>query len=119
MTSGSDGFCRVKDRATTTRDNEGMAHRGEETVAFRLSPPVAIGAPLLVGGLATLLWGDPVDLGGWRGPLGWVLVLLLVLWGAFASRSGSCMSGSMRRTTTTGGGCVAGCDRTGGITVGR
>jgi len=36
----------------------------EEAVAFRLWPPVAIGVPLLVGWLATLLWGDPVDLAG-------------------------------------------------------
>ena len=38
----------------------------EESVAFRLWPPVAIGAPLLVGWLATELWGDPIDIGGWR-----------------------------------------------------
>jgi hypothetical protein len=52
-----------------------MTPGSEETVAFRLWPPVAIGAPLLAGGLATLLWGDPVTLGGWRVPLGWALVL--------------------------------------------
>jgi hypothetical protein len=45
----------------------------DDTVAFRLWPPVAIGAPLLVGWLATRVWGDPVDPGGWRVPLGWVL----------------------------------------------
>jgi protein-S-isoprenylcysteine O-methyltransferase Ste14 len=47
---------------------------------FRLWPPLAIGAPLLAGWLATLQWGDPVDLGGWRLPLGWALVLLFAGW---------------------------------------
>jgi hypothetical protein len=42
-----------------------MEHGSTGTVAFRLWPPVAIGAPLLVGWLATQLWRDPVDLGGW------------------------------------------------------
>ena len=51
-------------------DNEGMVHGPEDTVAYRLWPPVAIGAPLLVGWLVTLVRGDPVDLGGWRVPLG-------------------------------------------------
>jgi protein-S-isoprenylcysteine O-methyltransferase Ste14 len=62
----------------TTGNNEGMVAGSEDTVAFRLWPPVAIGAPWLVGWLATLWWGDPADLGGWRIPLGWVLVLLFV-----------------------------------------
>jgi protein-S-isoprenylcysteine O-methyltransferase Ste14 len=61
-----------------------MVHGSEETVAFRLWPPVAIGAPLLVGWLTTLLWGDPVDLGGWRVPLGWALVLLFVGWNGWS-----------------------------------
>jgi hypothetical protein len=39
---------------------------------------------LLVGWLATLLWGDPVDLGGWRIPLGWALVLLFVGWNGWS-----------------------------------
>ena len=52
----------------------------EETVAFRLWPPVAIGAPLLAGWLVTRTWGDPVDLGGWRFPLGWLLALLFAGW---------------------------------------
>ena len=67
-----------------TRDNGGMVDGPEEAVAFRLWPPVAIGAPLLVGWLATLLWGDPVDLGGWRVPLGWALVLLFVGWNGWS-----------------------------------
>ena len=68
----------------TTRDNEGMVHGPKETVAFRLWPPVAIGAPLLVGWLATLFWGDPVDLGRWRVPAGWALVLLFVGWNGWS-----------------------------------
>jgi protein-S-isoprenylcysteine O-methyltransferase Ste14 len=70
--------------AASARDNEGMVHGSEDTVAFRLWPPVAIGAPLVAGWLATLLWGDPVDLGGWRVPLGWVLVLLFVGWNGWS-----------------------------------
>ena len=61
-----------------------MVNGSEDTVAFRLWPPVAIGAPLLVGWLVTLLWGDPVDLGGWRVSLGWVLVVLFVGWNGWA-----------------------------------
>src|SRR5512132_3084335 len=47
--------------APTSRDNEGMGHGSGGIVSFRLWPPVAIGAPLFAGWLATLLWGDPVD----------------------------------------------------------
>jgi len=54
------------------------------TVAFRLWPPIAICAPLVAGWLATLLRGDPVDLGGWRVPLGWVLVLLVAGWNGWS-----------------------------------
>ncbi|MBA2559260.1 MAG: hypothetical protein H0V07_05125, partial [Propionibacteriales bacterium] len=61
-----------------------MVHDSEETVAFRLWPPVAIGAPLLVGWLATLVWGDPVDLDAWRAPLGWALVLFFVGWNGWS-----------------------------------
>ncbi len=61
-----------------------MVHGSQDTVAFRLWPPVAIGAPLLAGGLATQHWGDPVDLGGWRGPLGWALVLFFVAWNGWS-----------------------------------
>ena len=59
-------------------------HGSQETVAFRLWPPVAIGVPLLVGWLATVRWGDPVDLGGWRVPAGWVLVLLFAVWNGWS-----------------------------------
>ena len=67
-----------------TGDNVGMVQASEDTVAFRLWPPVAIGVPLVAGWLATLLWGDPVDLGGWRVPLGWALVVLFVGWNGWS-----------------------------------
>ena len=41
----------------SARDTGGMEPGPEDTVAFRLWPPVAIGAPLLVGGLATRALG--------------------------------------------------------------
>ena len=55
-----------------------------EIVSFRLWPPVAIGLPLAVGGIATAIWGDPVDFGGWRGPLGWALVLFFAGWNGWS-----------------------------------
>ena len=61
-----------------------MVHGSEETVAFRLWPPVAVGGPLLLGWLATDAWGDPLDLGSWRVPLGWGLLLLFVVWNGWA-----------------------------------
>lgn len=61
-----------------------MVHGSENTVEFRLWPPVAVGGPLLVGWLATLVWGDPVELGGWRVPVGWVLVLSFAGWNAWS-----------------------------------
>ena len=54
------------------------------TVGFRLWPPVAIGAPLVVGWLATALWGEPVDLGSWRVPLGWLLVAFFTGWNGWS-----------------------------------
>jgi protein-S-isoprenylcysteine O-methyltransferase Ste14 len=72
------------DRFSRAPDNDGMAHDSGDTVAFRIWPPVAIGAPLLVGWLATLSWGDPIDLGGWRVPVGWALVLLFVVWNGWS-----------------------------------
>ncbi|KQZ88609.1 hypothetical protein ASD62_04115 [Phycicoccus sp. Root563] len=56
----------------------------QDVVAFRLWPPVAIGAPLLVGWLATARWGDPVDLGGWRVPVGWALVVFFLGWNGWS-----------------------------------
>jgi protein-S-isoprenylcysteine O-methyltransferase Ste14 len=61
-----------------------MTQGSPRTVSFRLWPPVAIGAPLLVGSVATGLWGDPVELGGWRVPLGWVLVVAFVVWNGWS-----------------------------------
>jgi len=61
-----------------------MVPGSEETVGFRLWPPAAIGPPLLVGWLVTMQWGDPVDLGGWRLPLGGVLLLLFAGWNGWS-----------------------------------
>lgn len=55
-----------------------------DTVSFRLWPPVAIGAPLLAGWVATAQWGDPVGPGGWRVPLGWALVIAFVVWNGWS-----------------------------------
>ena len=61
-----------------------MAHGSKQTVAFRLWPPVAIVAPLVIGWLATGAWGDPVQLGGWRLSLGWALLLFFAVWNGWA-----------------------------------
>ena len=61
-----------------------MVHGSQDTVGFRLWPPVAIGLPLLAGWLATAAWGDPVDLGGWRVPLGWLLGVAFVGWNGWS-----------------------------------
>ena len=61
-----------------------MVHGPRDTVAFRLWPPIAIGAPVLVGWLVTLALGDPVDPGEWRVPLGWALVVFFVVWNGWA-----------------------------------
>jgi protein-S-isoprenylcysteine O-methyltransferase Ste14 len=56
----------------------------EDTVAFRLWPPVAIGAPLVAGWAATAIRGDPVDLGAWRVTVGWALVAAFAAWNGWA-----------------------------------
>ena len=56
----------------------------EATVAYRLWPPFAIGAPLIAGWLATLTWGDPIELGGWRVPPGAALILFFVGWNGWS-----------------------------------
>src|SRR3954447_2756243 len=61
-----------------------MVRGSEETAKFRLWPPVAIGAPLLVGWLVTIRWGDLAELGGGRVPVGWALVVLFVGWNGWA-----------------------------------
>lgn len=65
-------------------DNGGVARDSKDTVAFRLWPPVAVGAPLLVGWLGTQVWSDPIALGAWRIPLGWTLVALFAVWNGWA-----------------------------------
>ena len=58
--------------------------RESDTVAFRLWPPVGIGAPFVAGWWATGLWGDPVALGGWRVPLGWALIGVFIVWNGWS-----------------------------------
>jgi protein-S-isoprenylcysteine O-methyltransferase Ste14 len=55
-----------------------------EAVEYRLWPPVALGAPLLIGWLITLVAGDPVRVGEWRVPLGAALIVLFVVWNGWA-----------------------------------
>ena len=50
-----------------------------DTVAYRVWPPFAIGAPLIVGLLLTSSRGDPIALGDWRTPLGWLLVGVFIV----------------------------------------
>ena len=57
---------------------------GGKVVGFRLWPPVAVGGPLLLGLLLTSAVGDPFDLGGWRVPVGWALVVAFGLWNGWA-----------------------------------
>ncbi len=55
-----------------------------DTVGFRLWPPVAIGVPWLVGWWISEGAGDPVELGGWRVPVGWVLVVAFAVWNGWS-----------------------------------
>jgi protein-S-isoprenylcysteine O-methyltransferase Ste14 len=55
-----------------------------DTVSFRLWPPIAVGVPLLIGLLATAWFGDPVEPGSWRVPVGWLLVAFFVVWNGWA-----------------------------------
>lgn len=61
-----------------------MARGSQDTVGFRLWPPVAVGAPLLAGWLVSARWGDPIELGGWRTPLGWLLVAFFAGWNGWS-----------------------------------
>jgi protein-S-isoprenylcysteine O-methyltransferase Ste14 len=56
----------------------------DDIVAFRLWPPVAIGAPLLVGALVTFWWGDPIEPGPWRTPVGWALLAFFAIWNGWS-----------------------------------
>jgi protein-S-isoprenylcysteine O-methyltransferase Ste14 len=56
----------------------------DDTVAFRLWPPVAIGVPLLAGALATYWWGDPLEPGGWRTPVGRALLAGFAIWNGWS-----------------------------------
>lgn len=56
----------------------------QDTVSFRLWPPVAIGTPLVLGWVATQIWGDPIELGEWRTAVGWTLALLFTVWNGWA-----------------------------------
>jgi protein-S-isoprenylcysteine O-methyltransferase Ste14 len=55
-----------------------------DIVAFRLWPPIAIGAPLVVGLILTGLWGDPFALPDARVPVGVVLVALFAFWNGWS-----------------------------------
>ncbi len=61
-----------------------MVHATDSTVTFRLWPPVAVGVPLAAGWIATSIWGDPIDLGGWRLPVGAALSAFFVVWNGWA-----------------------------------
>lgn len=56
----------------------------ETRVGFRLWPPVGIGTPLVLGIIATQIWGDPADLGDWRTSAGWALVLAFAVWNGWS-----------------------------------
>ena len=75
---------RVRPRSGLWHDDNVVMAQDSDVVAFRLWPPVAIGAPLLAGWVSTLQWDDPVDLGDWRVPVGWVLLALFALWNGWA-----------------------------------
>jgi len=66
---------------TSARDGE---RGGGKVVGFRLWPPVAVGGPLLLGLLLTSAAGDLFDVGGWRVPVGWALVVAFALWNGWA-----------------------------------
>ena len=55
-----------------------------DVVSFRLWPPIAIGVPLVAGLALSAAWDDPVDLGSWRVPVGWLLVGAFVIWNGWS-----------------------------------
>jgi protein-S-isoprenylcysteine O-methyltransferase Ste14 len=52
--------------------------------AFRMWPPVAIGAPLVLGLLVSWRVGDPLDASSATGVVGWLLVTAFALWNGWA-----------------------------------
>lgn len=54
-----------------------------DIVSFRLWPPIAIGAPLVVGEVVTRAAGDPVDLPA-RVPIGIALVAAFAVWNGWS-----------------------------------
>ena len=63
---------------------DGPDSDGDAVVAFRLWPPVAVGGPLLLGLVLTRGLGDPFDLGTWRVPIGWAVLVAFALWNGWA-----------------------------------
>jgi protein-S-isoprenylcysteine O-methyltransferase Ste14 len=54
---------------------------------FRIWPPVAFGVPFLLGLAVTWRLGDPVTLGIWARPAGFILVAFVIPWDAWALAS--------------------------------
>jgi len=52
--------------------------------AFRLWPPVSVGVPLVLGVLASVLFGDPLDTSAATTALGWLLVAAFAAWNGWA-----------------------------------
>jgi protein-S-isoprenylcysteine O-methyltransferase Ste14 len=55
-----------------------------DVVSFRLWPPVAIGAPLVLGEVVSLVAGDPVSLPAVRVPVGVVLLAAFAVWNGWS-----------------------------------
>ena len=52
--------------------------------AFRLWPPVSVGVPLVLGVLASALFGDPLATSAATTALGWLLVAVFGAWNGWA-----------------------------------
>lgn len=55
-----------------------------DVVSFRLWPPIAIGRPLVVGGIVTLVAGDPLTLPVARIAVGAVLIAAFAVWNGWS-----------------------------------
>ena len=62
----------------------GMTMTSDSGPRFRLWPPVAVGAPLAVGLLASWAFGDPLPRGSVTTWLGWMLVIAFAGWNGWA-----------------------------------